>query len=152
MAVHPIPKGYHVVTPYLIINDAAQALDYYKKVFGAKEVMRFVGPGGKVMHAEIKIGDSIVMLSDEMAPKGALSPHSLGGTSVSLMLYVEDVDASFQKAIAAGGKEKRPLADQFYGDRTGTLIDPFGHVWTLATHVEDVEPDEVRKRAEALMQ
>lgn len=151
MAVAPIPKGYHTVTPYLIIKDAAKALEFYKKAFGAKETFRMADPSGKVMHAEIKIGDSPIMLADEFPQMGAVSPHTIGGTPVSIMLYVEDVDALFRQAIAAGGKEKRPVKDQFYGDRSGTLTDPFGHVWTLATHIEDVAPDEMRKRAEAVM-
>jgi PhnB protein len=134
MAVRPIPEGYHTVTPYLTVKGAAEAIDFYKKAFGATELMRFDGPGGKVMHAELKIGDSPVMLGDEAPEMGALGPHSRGGSSVGLLIYVEDVDARFARAIAAGAKEVRPVKDQFYGDRSGTLTDPFGHQWTIATH------------------
>jgi PhnB protein len=145
----PIPDGYHTVTPYLIVKGAASALDFYTRAFSATEVMRFEGPGGKVMHAELKIGDSIVMLADEFPEMGALSPLSVGGSSLSLVLYVEDVDARFHQAVGAGAKVQRPLQDQFYGDRTGTLTDPFGHVWTIATHKEDVSPEELHRRMES---
>jgi PhnB protein len=151
MAVKPIPEGYHSVTPYLIVKGAAEALEFYKKALGAKEVVCMKGPGGKVMHAEIKIGDSFVMLADEFPEMGHVGPQTLGGTSVGLAVYVENVDAQFDKAIAAGGKVKRPVQDQFYGDRAGTLTDPYGHVWTLATHKEDVSPEEMKKRSEAWM-
>ena len=144
MAVKPIPAGYHAVTPYLIINGAAKAIDYYKRAFNAEELFRLGGPNGAIMHAEIKIGDSPVMLADEM--EGYRGPLGLGGTPVSLMIYVTDVDKIFAQAIAAGGKERRPVANQFYGDRTGTLVDPFGHVWSIATHVEDVSPEEIDRR------
>jgi PhnB protein len=150
MAVKPIPDGYHTLTPYLIVQGAASALDYYKKAFGARELVRMPGPGGKVMHAEIRIGDSTIMLADEFPEMGARSPQTLGGSAVGLMLYVEDVDASFDRAVAAGGKVQRPVKDQFYGDRSGTLADPFGHVWTISTHKEDVSPEEMRKRMEAM--
>ena len=144
--VQSIPTGYHTVTPYLIVRNAAAALDFYKKAFGAVELMRFPGPGGKLMHAEIKIGDSPVMLADEMPEEGHVGPQTLGGAAVSLMLYVENVDARFAQAIAAGATVKRAVADQFYGDRTGTLADPFGHVWSLATHKEDVSMEEIHRR------
>jgi PhnB protein len=144
--VQSIPTGYHTVTPYLIVRNAAAALDFYKKAFGAVELMRFPGPGGKLMHAEMKIGDSPVMLADEMPEEGHVGPQTLGGAAVSLMLYVENVDARFAQAIAAGATVKRAVADQFYGDRTGTLADPFGHVWSLATHKEDVSMEEIHRR------
>ncbi len=151
MPVSPIPEGYHSVTPYLILKDAAAAIEFYKKAFDAVELLRMEAPGGKIGHAEIKIGDSPVMLADEFPDMGYKGPESLGGTSVSLMVYVDDVDKSYPRAIAAGGKEMRPLQNQFYGDRSGTLIDPFGHVWTISTHVEDLSEEEVAKRAEAAM-
>lgn len=144
--VQSIPTGYHTVTPYLIVRNAAAALDFYKKAFGAVELMRFPGPGGKLMHAEMKIGDSPVMLADEMPDEGHVGPQTLGGAAVSLLLYVENVDARFAQAIAAGATVKRAVADQFYGDRTGTLADPFGHVWSLATHKEDVSMEEMQQR------
>ena len=146
MSVQPIPDGYHSVTPYLIVKDAAKALDFYAKAFGAEELMRFPGPGGKVMHAEIKIGDSPIMLADEFPEMGHLGPSSRGGTTVSLMVYVRDVDAAFDKAVKAGGTVVRPVKNQFYGDRSGTLNDPFGHQWTISTHVEDVTPEEMQRR------
>jgi PhnB protein len=151
MAVKPVPKGYHTATPYLIVSNGAAALDFYKRAFRAKEVMRLAGPGGKIGHAEIKIGDSMVMLADEHPDMGFRGPKSYGGTPVSLALYVEDVDSMFPRAIAAGAKELRPLKDQFYGDRSGTLEDPFGHVWTIGTHKEDVSPDEMERRMAAMM-
>jgi PhnB protein len=151
MPVQPIPAGYHTITPYLIIQGAAQALEFYKKAFGATEVMRFPDPSGKIGHAEIKIGDSVIMLADEYPEMGFRSPQALGGAGVSLLLYVEDVDARFKQALAAGAKEMRPVKDQFYGDRSGTLTDPFGHVWTIATHKEDLSPEELQKRAAAAM-
>jgi PhnB protein len=151
----PVPVGYHTVTPYLIINGAAEALDFYKKAFGATEVMRMPMPDGKIAHAEIKIGDSHIMLADE--PEGAAAatpdhqvlkgPKQTGRTSVGICLYVEDVDALSKQAMAAGAKELRPVVNQFYGDRSGTYQDPFGHVWTIATHVEDVSPEEMARRA-----
>jgi PhnB protein len=144
--VQPIPSGYHSVTPYLIVRNAAQAIEFYKKAFGAVELMRFPGPDGKLMHAEVKIGDSPVMLADEMPNEGYVGPQTLGNTSVSLMVYVEDVDTLFAQAIAAGAKAKRPVQDQFYGDRTGTLVDPFGHVWSIGTHKEDLSMEEIEKR------
>lgn len=152
MAVKSIPDGYHTVTPYLIVSGAAQAIDFYKNAFGATELFRMAAPDGRVGHAEIKIGDSVIMLADEMPDMGYRSPRSLGGAAVSTMLYVDDVDARFKQAVEAGAKVQRPLANQFYGDRSGTLEDPFGHVWTIATHVEDVPPDEIAKRAKTLFQ
>ena len=151
MSVSPIPEGYHSVTPYLILKDAAAAIEFYKKALGAVELFRMEAPGGKIGHAEIKIGDSHVMLADEYPDMGYRGPESLGGTSVHLMIYVDDVDNAYPQAIAAGGKEIRPLQTQFYGDRSGTLTDPFGHQWTISTHVEDVSEEEMAKRAEAAM-
>ena len=151
MAVKPIPDGYHTATPYLIIKDAARALDFYKKALGAEELFRMAGPGGKIGHAEIKIGNSILMLADEHPEMGYKGPQSYGGTPISIMLYVEDVDAQFQKAVAAGAKVKRPLKDQFYGDRSGTIADPFGHEWTIATHKEDLPMEEIERRAAEAM-
>jgi len=150
-SVNPIPHGYHTVTPYLFVKGAAEAIEYYKKVFGAAEVVRMPGPGGKIMHAEIKIGDSTVMLADESPQMGSVSPVTLGGSPSLLHVYVADVDAVTQKAVDAGAKLVRPVKDQFYGDRTGTIVDPFGHVWNVGTHVEDVSPEEMRKRMAAAM-
>jgi len=150
MPVKPIPEGYHSITPYLVVRGAAKALDFYKQAFGAKELFRMPGPGGVIMHAEIKIGDSPIMLADEAPERGATSPQSINGTAVGLMLYVPDVDAKFKQAIAAGGKEVMPVKDQFYGDRSGTLTDPFGHKWTLGTHKEDVSAEEMQKRMAAM--
>jgi PhnB protein len=152
MAVKPIPDGYHTITPYLVVNDAARALDYYKKAFGATELFRFDAPGGKIAHAEIKIGDSIVMLADEHPEMDAVSPKTVGGSPVGLMVYVEDVDRVFKQAVSAGGTETQPVKDQFYGDRSGNLTDPFGHKWTIATHKEDIAPEEMRTRAQQAMQ
>jgi PhnB protein len=151
MAVNPIPAGYHSATPYLIVKGAARALAYYKKAFGATELMRFEGPGDKIAHSEIKIGDSIIMVADEHPEMGYRSPETLGGSPVGLCLYVPDVDALFSQAIAAGGKEVRPLKDQFYGDRSGTLTDPFGHQWTISTHIEDVSQEECHRRMMTMM-
>jgi PhnB protein len=141
----PIPDGYHSVTPYLIIKGAADAIEFYKKAFGATELFR-MDHEGKVGHAEIKIGDSPIMLADENLEMGYKGPTTLGGTPVSIMIYVDDVDTIFKQALAAGGEQQKPLQDQFYGDRSGTLKDPFGHVWHVATHVEDVSPEEMEKR------
>ena len=144
-----IPEGYHSITPYLHIRDAARAIEFYKQVFGATEVLRMDAPGGKIGHAEIKIGGSHLMLADEFPDMGVRSPESFGGTPVALLLYVEDVDAVAERAVAAGAKMKSPLEDKFYGDRMGQLEDPFGHVWAIATHIEDVSPEEIEKRAAA---
>jgi len=152
MAVKPIPDSYHSVTPYLIVNGGPSALEFYKKVFGATEVSRFDGPDGKLAHAEIRIGDSMVMLSDEFGEMGFRGPHSIGGSPVGIMLYVEDCDQMFNRAVAAGATVKKPLEDQFYGDRSGTLVDPFGHLWTIGTHKEDVSPEELRRRMAAMVQ
>ena len=146
--VKPIPDGYHTVTPYLIIKGASDAIEYYKKAFGATELFR-MDHEGKVGHAEIKIGDSPIMLADESPQLGYKSPTTLGGSPVSIMIYVDDVDNTFKQAIAAGGKSEKPVQDQFYGDRSGTLKDPFGHVWHVATHKEDVSPEEMEKRMAA---
>lgn len=151
MAVRPIPEGYHTVTPYLYLRNAAAALDFYKKAFGAKEVVRLPGPGGKIMHAEIQIGNSMIMMADEHPEIGAKSPDTLGGASCGLALYVEDADALFKQALAAGAKEQRPMKDQFYGDRSGTVTDPFGHTWTIGTHKEDVSPEEMNRRFNEMM-
>ena len=151
MAVRPIPKGYHTATPYLIVRGADRALEFYKKAFDASEKLRFADPKGKIAHAEIMIGDSHIMLGEEAPEMGHRAPPSLGGSPVGIMLYLKDVDASFRRAIEAGAKQVLPVKDQFYGDRSGTLTDPFGHVWTLATHKEDVSPDEMRRRQEASM-
>ncbi len=147
--VKPIPEGYHTATPYLIVKDAARAIEFYKKAFGATELMRMADASGKIGHAEIKIGDSPIMLADEVPGMGYRSPESLGGSPVSILLYVEDVDAVFNQAVAAGAKVERPVKDQFYGGRTGGVTDPFGHVWYIATHKEDVSPEELQKRAAA---
>ena len=146
--VDPIPAGYHSVTPYLMVRDGARAIAFYRDAFGAQELMRFDDPNGRVAHAEVKIGDSHVMLADET--KDFVGPQTLGGAGVSLMLYVEDVDATFAKAVAAGAKVRRPVADQFYGDRVGTLADPFGHVWSIGTHREDVSVEEMQRRMAAM--
>jgi PhnB protein len=146
--VKPIPEGYHSVTPYLVIKGAADAIEYYKKAFGATELFR-MDHQGKIGHAEIKIGDSPIMLSDEHPEMGYVGPQTLGGTPVSLMIYVDDVDKIYPQAIAAGGQELKALQDQFYGDRSGTLKDPFGHIWTVSTHKEDVTPEEMDKRMAA---
>jgi PhnB protein len=144
-----IPAGYHSVTPYLSCRDAARAIEFYKKAFGAAEVMRMPGPDGKLGHAEIRIGDSRVMLSDEYPEMQFFGPQTRGGTTVHIHLYVKDVDAMVERAVAAGAKLVRPVKDQFYGDRTGSIEDPFGHVWHLATHQEDLSVAELRRRAEA---
>jgi len=146
--VKPIPEGYHSVTPYLIVKGGAEAIDYYKKAFGAVELFR-MDHGGKIGHAEIKIGDSPIMLADEYPEMKYVSPKTLGGTPVSILIYVEDVDSVYNQALAAGGTEVKALQDQFYGDRSGTLTDPFGHVWTVATHKEDVTEEQMAERMKA---
>lgn len=149
MSVKPIPEGYHAVTPYLIVRGGADAIDFYQKAFGAVELFRFPSPDGKIGHAEIKIGDSPIMLADEYPDMGYNGPHSMGGSPVSLMIYVEDVDAVFARAVEAGADIKEALQDKFYGDRMGTVTDPFGHVWHVATHKEDVSVEEMKRRAKA---
>jgi PhnB protein len=151
MAVKPIPDGYHSVTPYLIIKDAARALEFYKKAFGATERLRMCGPDGKIAHAEIEIGGSAIMLGEESPQSGCKGPQMLGGSPVGLCVYVPNVDAIAKQAVAAGATEVRPVQDQFYGDRSGTFHDPFGHVWTIATHIEDVSPDEMDRRMQACL-
>jgi PhnB protein len=145
MAVNPIPKGYKGVTPYLMVKDAARALQFYRDAFGATEVMRIDGPDGKVGHAEIRLGGGHLMLAEERPDMAG--PDKFGGSPVSLLIYVPDVDNVYPRAIKAGGTELHPLADQFYGDRSGTLRDPFGHTWTVATHIEDMSPEEMKRRA-----
>jgi PhnB protein len=151
MVTKAIPDGYHSVTPYLIVKGADRAIDFYKKVFGAAQRMRMDGPNGTVGHAEIEIDGSVIMLADEFPDMGYRSPQSIGATPVSLHLYVKDVDDCFNRAVAAGAKAMRPVQDQFYGDRSGTVEDPFGHVWTISTHKEDLSPEELQKRLEAFM-
>jgi PhnB protein len=145
-----IPVGYHSVTPFLVVHDGARAIEFYQQAFGAREIMRMARPDGKIGHAEIQIGNSHVMLGDECPQQQTRSPVSLGGTPAGICLYVEDCDAMFAKAVALGAKVVHPLQDQFYGDRSGTLTDPFGHLWTVATHKEDVSPEEMHKRAAAM--
>ena len=148
--VKPIPEGYSAVTPYLSVKGAAEAIDYYKKAFGATERVRMPGPDGKVAHAEIEIGGSIVMLADESPEMGGRSPRTIGGTPVSLVLYVENVDQTVERAVRAGAKILRPVEDKFYGDRMGGIEDPYGHQWHVGTHVEDVTPEEMKRRMEAM--
>jgi len=148
--VKPIPENYHRVTPYLVVDGAAEAIDFYSRVFGATEVMRMPAPGNKIGHAEIKVGDSVVMLADAVAGMGHKSPKTLGGSPVSLLLYVEDTDTTVKRAIENGAKLSRPVEDQFYGDRMGTVEDPFGHIWHVATHVEDVSPEDMKRRMESM--
>lgn len=152
MSVKPIPAGYHTVTPCFTVRGGAEALEFYQKAFGAKVLMRFDAPDGGVMHAEIQIGDSKLMFGDENPVCGNKSPETLGGTAGGLYVYVADCDAVFDRAVAAGATVLKPLTNQFYGDRTGTVTDPFGHVWTIATHVEDVPPEELKRRMAEMMQ
>ncbi len=146
--VNAIPKGYHTLTPYLVVNDGNRAIEFYKQAFGATETVRMGGPGGKIGHAELKIGDSMMMLSDEMPGSPNRSPQSLGGSPVSVFMYVENVDSVFDQAIKSGAKADMPPQDMFWGDRFGSLTDPFGHQWALATHIEDVAPEEMKKRSQ----
>jgi PhnB protein len=146
-----IPEGYHSVTPYLCVDDAVRAIEFYKEAFGATEIMRMEAPGGKIGHAEVRVGDSVIMLADEFPELSFRSPQTVGGTSAHFMIYVEDVDARVEQAVAAGAKLTRPVKDQFYGDRTGGVEDPFGHHWYIATHVEDLSPEEVKRRMDAEM-
>jgi PhnB protein len=147
--VSPIPEGYPPVTPYLCVDDAAKALDFYKEVFGAEERMRMGSPDGRIGHAELGIGESVIMVADEFPDMGAVGPKTVGGTPVTIHLYVEDVDDTFARAIKAGAKEVRPVEDQFYGDRMGGLEDPFGHRWSVGTHIEDVSPEDMEQRMAA---
>ena len=149
-AVQPIPEGYQRVTPYLVVNGASAAIDFYTNVLGATERMRMPAPGDKIGHAELEVGDSVVMLADEHPDMGARGPLSYGGSPVSLVVYVEDVDAIFEKATSLGATPVRPVQNQFYGDRSGTFDDPFGHRWTVCTHVEDVSPEQMAERMAAL--
>ena len=149
--VKPIPDGYPRVTPYLHVDGASRAIEFYSTVFGATERMRMAAPGGRIGHAELQIGDSVIMLADEFPDMNVRGPKTIGGTPVTVMVYVEDVDQVFNRAIKAGAKEIRPVMDQFYGDRSGEFEDPFGHRWNVATHVEDVPPDEMAKRAATVM-
>jgi PhnB protein len=151
MAVQPIPDGYPRVTPYLVVDGANAAIDFYKQVLDAQERMRMDAPGGKIGHAELELGDSLIMLADEFPEMGARSPKAVGGTPVSVMVYVEDVDAVMARAVEAGATVTRPVENQFYGDRLGEFEDPFGHRWDIATHVEDVPPEEMGKRAAEAM-
>jgi PhnB protein len=150
-AVKGVPEGFSTVTPSLNVRDAAQALDFYKRAFGAVETVRMPGPGGKILHAEIKIGDSHLFLADEMPEWGSRSPLTLGGTATGVCLYVDDADAVFNQAVGAGARVLMPLADQFWGDRYGKLQDPFGHEWAVATHLEDLTPEEMKKRQDMAM-
>jgi PhnB protein len=151
MATKPIPEGYHSVTPYLAVDDAAQAIEYYKKAFGAKERVRMPAPDGRIGHAELEIGDALVMLSDPFPQATTRPPTELGGTSASVFMYVEDVDATVKQAVDAGATVTMEIADQFWGDRFGSVTDPFGHSWSIATHVEDVSPEEIAERGKAAM-
>jgi PhnB protein len=149
--VKPIPEGYHTITPYLVVKGAAKAIDFYKKAFGAKELFRMDGPGGTVAHAELEIGDSRIMLADESPQMGFTGPEPGSRTSVGLMIYVPDVDKTAAQAIAAGIKTEREVQDQFYGDRSGNFVDPFGHRWTISTHKEDVSKEEMDRRMASMM-
>ncbi len=151
MAVNPIPEGYPRICASLIVDGAGDAIEFYKDVFGATERMRMEGPPGKLGHAELEVDDSIIMLADEFPDMGYVGPKKIGGTPITMMIYVEDVDATFQKALAAGATSVREIEDQFYGDRSGSIEDPWGHRWHIATHVEDVSPDEMDRRAAAMM-
>jgi PhnB protein len=148
--VKPIPEGYHNVTAYLVVQGAAAAIDFYKKAFGAVETVRMPQPDGRIAHAELLLGDSVIMLADEFPEMETVGPKTLGNSPVGLLLYVNDVDSTVEHAVALGAKIKRPVANQFYGDRTGTIEDPFGHKWTLARHMEDVSPEEMKRRMAAM--
>jgi PhnB protein len=149
--VNPIPVGYHTATPYLTVSNGSQAIDFYKKAFNAQEIMRMAGPQGKIGHAELRIGDSVIMLGDEMPQGGCRSPQSLGGTTAGIFLYVQDVDSAYKQAVDAGAKADMPPQNMFWGDRYGRLTDPFGHNWSIGTHVEDVAPAEMEKRMKEAM-
>ena len=150
MSVKAIPDGYYSLTPYLVCKGAAKAIEFYARAFGAQETVRMPGPHGSIMHAEVKIGNSMLMLSDENKERGQLSPESIGGSACSIMLYADDVDQVFNRAVAAGAKAEMPPADMFWGDRMGNIVDPFGHKWAIATHKEDVSPEEMKKRMAAM--
>ena len=151
MSTKPIPEGYHTLTPYLAVDNAAEAIEFYKQAFGAKERVRMEAPGGKIGHAELEIGDSLVMLSDPFPQSSVRPPKELGGTSANVFMYVEDVDAVVKQAVDAGATATMEVADQFWGDRFGTVSDPFGHSWSIATHVEDLTPEEIAERGKAAM-
>jgi PhnB protein len=151
MAVEPVPEGYHTLTPYLAVENAADAIEYYKQAFGAEEKFRMDAPGGKIGHAELQIGDSHVMLSDPFPQSSTKTPREVGATTGSIFMYVEDVDAVVKQAVDAGATVTMEVADQFWGDRFGTITDPFGHIWAIATHIEDVPPEEMAERAKAAM-
>ena len=151
MSVKAIPEGYHTITPYMTVRDAARAIEFYKQAFGAVERGLMKGPDGKVMHAELQIGDSVFMLADEHPEFGALSPQSTGGAGLGLHIYTEDVDSAFERAVKAGAKVEMPVADMFWGDRYGKLADPFGHKWSIATHQRDMSPEEIEQEQEAFM-
>lgn len=151
MAINPIPEGYHTISAYLAVHDAARAIEYYVKAFGAKELVRMQAPGGKIGHAELELGDSRIMLSDPFPQASTRPPKELGGTSAGVFMYVADVDAVVKQAVEAGATVTMEVANQFWGDRFGTIMDPFGHIWSIATHVEDVPPEEMAERAKAAM-
>jgi PhnB protein len=151
MAVQPVPEGYSTVTPYLAVPNAAEAIDFYTRALGAKERTRMDGPGGSIMHAELELGDSLIMLSDPFPQASTKTPKELGGTSVSIMVYVDDIDGLYKQAIDAGATSLMEPDDMFWGDRFGSVQDPFGHSWTIATHIEDVSPEEMQKRSEEFM-
>ncbi len=152
MSAQPIPEGASTLAPYLTVQGAARAIAFYQQVFGAKVILKLDGPNGSIMHSELKFGNSTIMLADQNADSGSFAPAKFGGSPIGLALYVTDVDAVFAKALAAGARQHRPLANQFYGDRSGSIIDPFGHLWHLSTHIEDVSPQEIKNRMEARMQ
>jgi len=152
MSVKPVPEGYHTLTPYLTVRDAVRAIDFYKRAFGAEERGVMKGPDGKVMHAELKIGDSIIMLAEEFPEYGALSPQAIGGSAMGLHIYLDGVDAAFDRAVQAGAKVEMPVADQFWGDRYGKLTDPFGHKWSIATHTKDLSIDEMKRDMDEAME
>jgi PhnB protein len=151
MATKPIPEGYHTLTPYLAVENAADAIEFYRRAFGAKERMRMPAPNGKIGHAEIEIGDSILMLSDPFPQSTVRPPQELGGTTASIFMYVEDVDATVEQAVSAGATVTMEVQDMFWGDRFGSVSDPYGHTWSVATHVEDLSPEEIAKRGQAAM-
>jgi PhnB protein len=151
MPVKPVPDGYHTLTPFLTVRDAVKAIEFYKQAFGAEQRGVMKGPDGKVMHAELKIGDSIIMLSDEFPDFGAKSPESIGGSAMGLHIYLDGVDAAFERAVKAGAEVEMPVADQFWGDRYGKLKDPFGHKWSIGTHIKDLSMDEMKKGMDEAM-